>query len=82
MKYTKTNTLAKNNPFHWSCKVIPGREADEYTINYHQCGLCALGRQERLSRLRCIVCWVKSALSAISPIRLLFCTERFRIFIR
>lgn len=52
----KTNVLAKDNPFHWSCEVLLGRDADEYTINYHQCGLCALGRQEKLPRLVPYLC--------------------------
>lgn len=52
----KTNALAKSNPFHWSCEVLLGRDADEYTINYHQCGLCALGKQEGLSRLIPYLC--------------------------
>ncbi|MGM9604093.1 MAG: L-2-amino-thiazoline-4-carboxylic acid hydrolase [Faecousia sp.] len=44
----KTNPLAKDNPFQWCTEVILGRDVDEYTILYHQCGLCALGRQEGL----------------------------------
>ena len=47
----KTKVLAQSNPFHWNAEVIPGRDADEYTLNYHQCGLCALGKQEGLFRL-------------------------------
>lgn len=47
----KTAPLAKDNPFQWDTEVILGRDAEEYTINYHQCGLCALGRQEGLFHL-------------------------------
>ena len=40
---------AASNPFQWDAEVILGWDAEEYTILYHQCGLCALGRQEGLS---------------------------------
>ena len=33
-----------------------GRDADEYTINYHRCGLCALGKQEHLEELIPYMC--------------------------
>lgn len=39
------------NPFNWETEIIFGRDADEYTMNYRQCGLCALGRQEGLPHL-------------------------------
>lgn len=52
----KTNPLSKDEPFHWNMEVIPGRDADEYRINYHQCGLCALGKQEGLSHLVPYMC--------------------------
>ena len=32
---------ADRNPFQWNAEVIFGRDAEEYTILYHQCGLCA-----------------------------------------
>lgn len=35
-----------------------GRDADEYTIRYRQCGLCALGRQEGLAHLVPHMCLV------------------------
>ena len=44
-------TDAAENPYQWDAEVILGRDADEYTILYHQCGLCALGRQEGLPHL-------------------------------
>lgn len=47
----RTNLLSRDNPFQWNAEVILGRDADEYRINYCQCGLCALGRQEGLERL-------------------------------
>lgn len=52
----RTNPLAKDNPYQWNAEVILGRDAEEYTINYHQCGLCALGRQEGLLRLVPYMC--------------------------
>ena len=52
----KTNPLAKDNPFQWRTEVILGRDADEYTINYHQCGLYALGQQEDLLHLVPYMC--------------------------
>ena len=47
----RTNLLSRDNPFHWNAEVILGRDADEYRINYRQCGLCALGRQEGVLHL-------------------------------
>lgn len=47
----RTNPLCRDNPFHWNVEVILGRDADEYRINYRQCGLCALGKQEGLLHL-------------------------------
>ncbi|MCM1192343.1 MAG: L-2-amino-thiazoline-4-carboxylic acid hydrolase [Acetatifactor muris] len=35
-------TDAGSSPFHWDTEVILGRDAEEYTIIYRQCGLCAL----------------------------------------
>lgn len=52
----KTNALAKDDPFQWNMEVIYGRDESEYTINYHQCGLCALGKQEGLSHLVPYMC--------------------------
>ena len=49
-------TDAANNPYQWDAEVILGRDADEYTILYHQCGLCALGWQEGLSHLVPYMC--------------------------
>lgn len=49
-------TDAADNPYQWDAEVILGQDADEYTILYHQCGLCALGRQEGLSHLVPYMC--------------------------
>lgn len=45
-----------DGPFNWNTEVILGRDADEYTINYRRCGLCALGRQEGLFHLVPYMC--------------------------
>lgn len=46
----KGNALS-DSPFNWKTEVILGRDADEYTIIYRRCGLCALGGQEGLAHL-------------------------------
>lgn len=47
----KRGNARADGPFHWKAEVELGRDADEYTIRYSQCGLCALGKQEGLERL-------------------------------
>ncbi|MCI6378734.1 MAG: L-2-amino-thiazoline-4-carboxylic acid hydrolase [Clostridiales bacterium] len=42
---------SSHSPFNWKTEVVPGRDPDECTIFYRQCGLCALGRQEGLLAL-------------------------------
>ncbi len=42
----KIANAMSDSEFNWITETIPGRDGDEYTTNYHQCGLCALGRQE------------------------------------
>ena len=56
---------ADRNPFQWNAEVIFGRDAEEYTILYHQCGLCALGRQEGLPHLVPYLCALDTMLSLI-----------------
>ena len=69
----KTNVLAQSNPFHWNAELILGRDADEYTLNYHQCGLCALGKQEGLFHLvPYMLCWILCPSTGWAA----FCTER------
>lgn len=51
----KGNALS-DSPFNWNTKVIFGRDADEYTIHYRRCGLCALGQQEGLFHLVPYMC--------------------------
>lgn len=45
-----------DSDFNWITETIPGRDADEYTTNYHRCGLCALGKQEHLEELIPYMC--------------------------
>ena len=47
---------ADRNSFQWNAEFIFGRDAEEYTILYRQCGLCALGRQEGLPHLVPYLC--------------------------
>lgn len=49
---------APGGDFNWNTEVILGRDADEYTILYHQCGLCALGKQEELPQMVPYMCAV------------------------
>ena len=49
-------TDASENPFQWDAETILGKDAEEYTILYHQCGLCALGLQEGPSHLVPYMC--------------------------
>jgi len=53
---TKTSNECSDSPFNWNAEFIPGRDADEYTVIYHQCGLCALGKQEHLEKLIPYMC--------------------------
>ncbi|MDD4849964.1 MAG: L-2-amino-thiazoline-4-carboxylic acid hydrolase [Gemmiger sp.] len=39
---------ASHSPCNWQTELTLGRDADEYTKIYHACGLCGLGRQEKL----------------------------------
>ena len=50
------DNAAPGGAFNWRSEVILGRDAEEYTILYRQCGLCALGRQEGLSQLVPYLC--------------------------
>ncbi|EOS66989.1 L-2-amino-thiazoline-4-carboxylic acid hydrolase [Oscillibacter sp. 1-3] len=50
------DNAAPGGPFNWQAEVILGRDAEEYTILYRQCGLCALGRQEGLPHLVPYLC--------------------------
>jgi len=47
----KIANAMSNSEFNWITETIPGRDSDEYRTNYHQCGLCALGKQEHCEDL-------------------------------
>lgn len=51
LEKAKSGNAVSDSPFNWNTEVILGRDADECTILYRQCGLCALGRQEGLLHL-------------------------------
>lgn len=51
----KGNAIS-DSPFNWNTEVVLGRDADEYTIIYHRCGMCALARQEGLFHLVPYMC--------------------------
>lgn len=51
---TKNNT--NQSPCNWNVTMTLGRNADEYTLVYHSCGLCGLGRQEGLFHLVKYLC--------------------------
>lgn len=53
---TKRTALAEKSlecigEYNWRYRVIPGKDVTEYTVEYLNCGLCALGRQEGCSHL-------------------------------
>lgn len=50
------DNAAPGGAFNWQAEVILGRDAEEYTILYHRCGLCALGSQEGLPQLVKYLC--------------------------
>lgn len=52
------SNAAPGGKFNWNMEVLLGRDADEYTILYRQCGLCALGEQEGLPFLVPYMCAV------------------------
>lgn len=52
----EVSNAISDSEFNWKTEVIPGRDADELTMNYHQCGLCALGRQEHHEDLVPLMC--------------------------
>jgi len=50
--------IGPGGAFNWKAEVILGRDTDEYTILYRQCGLCALEKQEGLPNLVPYMCAV------------------------
>lgn len=45
-----------DSAFNWRTELILGRDENEYTIIYHRCGLCALGKQEHREELIPYMC--------------------------
>ncbi|EFI41536.1 L-2-amino-thiazoline-4-carboxylic acid hydrolase [Peptoniphilus sp. oral taxon 386] len=58
-KKTEKNKIANaasDSEFNWNTELILGRDENEYTIIYHRCGLCALGKQEHHEELIPYMC--------------------------
>lgn len=52
----KRDNAASNSQFNWKTEYIKGRDKDEYTIIYKQCGICALAKKlhhEELVKYMC-----------------------------
>lgn len=45
-----------DSEFNWNTELILGRDENEYTVIYHRCGLCALGKQEHHEELIPYMC--------------------------
>ena len=52
----KVANSASDSEFNWNTELILGRDEDEYTVIYHRCGLCALGKQEHHEELIPYMC--------------------------
>lgn len=52
----KVSNEISSSSFNWKTETIQGRDADEYVINYHKCGLCALVKQENCKELLPYMC--------------------------
>ena len=52
----KIANAASDSEFNWNTELILGRDEDEYTVIYHRCGLCALGKQEHHEELIPYMC--------------------------
>lgn len=60
-KRERKNRIANSvsdSEFNWNAELISGRDEEEYTMVFHRCGLCALGRQERHEELIPYMCKV------------------------
>ncbi|WP_036730258.1 L-2-amino-thiazoline-4-carboxylic acid hydrolase [Peptoniphilus mikwangii] len=58
-KKTEKNKIANaasDSEFNWNTELILGRDENEYTVIYHRCGLCALGKQEHHEELIPYMC--------------------------
>lgn len=52
----KIANAASDSEFNWNTELILGRDENEYTMIYHRCGLCALGKQEHHEELIPYMC--------------------------
>ena len=56
MEKNKITNSVSDSEYNWNTEMIYGRDEDEYTILYHRCGLCALGKQEHHEELIPYMC--------------------------
>ena len=52
----KVSNEVSDSKFNWKTETIQGRDVDEYTVNYHQCGLYALAKAEHFEDLLPYMC--------------------------
>jgi hypothetical protein len=52
----KIANAVSDSEFNWNTELILGRDENEYTVIYHRCGLCALGKQENHEELIPYMC--------------------------
>lgn len=55
-KSIKKANEASNSEFNWKAEFIKGRDEEEYTIIYKQCGICALAKKENHPELVKYMC--------------------------
>ena len=55
-KSVKRDNNASDSEFNWKTEFIKGRDKDEYTIIYKQCGICALAKKENHPELVKYMC--------------------------
>lgn len=65
-RQTLRANAASDSDFNWQAEVLFGRDENEYTMIFHQCGLCALGRQERYEDLIPYMCQLDFAMIDLS----------------
>ena len=56
IKKDKISNEMSDSEFNWNTETVQGRDQDEYRVNYHKCGLCALVRQENCVELLPYMC--------------------------
>lgn len=52
----KISNEISDSEFNWNTETILGKDKDQYTINYHKCGLCALVKNEQCEKLLPYMC--------------------------